>query len=162
MKIKIKKKSYEEVLAKPVGIHHSPLRQLWIFRLLLKLLSIPDLWATHFTHREIGMERLGKHEPCLILMNHSSFIDLKIAATILYPRPFSIVCTSDGFVGKNWLMRLIGCIPTKKFVTDMNLVRDMLFALKKLNSSVLMYPEASYSFDGTATPLPHLQEKSTN
>lgn len=51
-------------------------------------------------------------------------------------------------------MRAIGCIPTKKFVTDMVLIRDMLFALKQLKSSVLMFPEASYSFDGTATPLP--------
>lgn len=51
-------------------------------------------------------------------------------------------------------MRMIGCIPTKKFVTDMVLVRDMMFSLKKLKSSVLMFPEASYSFDGTATPLP--------
>ena len=100
------------------------------------------------------MERLGRREPCLILMNHSSFIDLKIAASILYPRPFNIVCTSDGFVGKNGLMRAVGCIPTKKFITDMTLVRDMLHALKKENSSVLMFPEASYSFDGTATPLP--------
>lgn len=154
MKIKVKDKPYEEVLASPVGLHHSPVRPMWIFRLLLKLLSIPDLRAVKFTHREIGMERLGKREPCLILMNHSSFVDLKIAATVLYPRPFNIVCTTDGFVGKNWLMRAIGCIPTKKFITDMVLVRDMLFALKKLNSSVLMFPEASYSFDGTATPLP--------
>lgn len=154
MKIKIKDMALEEVLARPVGLHRSPVRPARIFRLLLKLLSLPDLRATHFTHREIGMERLGKGEPCLILMNHSSFIDLKIAAAILYPRPFNIVCTSDGFVGKNWLMRAIGCIPTKKFVTDMGLVRDMLFALKKLKSSVLMFPEASYSFDGMATPLP--------
>lgn len=154
MKIKIREKAIEEVLASPVGLHQSPVRPMRIFRLLLKLLSIPDLRATHFVYKEIGMEQLGKEEPCLIIMNHSSFIDLKIAATILYPRPFQTVCTSDGFVGKNWLMRAIGCIPTKKFVTDMVLVRDMLFALKKLRSSVLMFPEASYSFDGTATPLP--------
>jgi hypothetical protein len=30
----------------------------------------------------------------------------------------------------------------------------MEYMLKKKNTSVLMYPEASYSFDGTATPLP--------
>lgn len=154
MKIKIKEARYEDVLALPVGLHRRPLRPGPAFRLLLKALSASDLKATHFTHREIGMEKLGKREPCLILMNHSSFIDLKIAATILYPRPFNIVCTSDGFVGKNGLMRAIGCIPTKKFVTDMTLVRDMMYALKKLGSSVLMFPEASYSFDGTATPLP--------
>lgn len=154
MKIKIKEKKYEDVLALRVGRHQEPLRPGILFRTLLKALSAADLKATHFTSRETGMEKLGKREPCLLLMNHSSFIDLKIAATVLYPRPFNIVCTSDGFVGKNWLMRAIGCIPTKKFVTDMVLVRDMLFAVKKLNSSVLMFPEASYSFDGTATPLP--------
>lgn len=154
MKIKIKEKNYEDVLAMPVGIHLRPVRPMRFFRWLMKALSVSDLRATNFTHKEIGMERLGKNEPCLILMNHSSFIDLKIAAAILYPRPFNIVCTSDGFVGKNRLMRAVGCIPTKKFITDMVLVRDMLYALKKLNCSVLMFPEASYSFDGTATPLP--------
>ena len=154
MKIKIKEKAYEDVLACPVGRHRSPVRPLRIFRFLLKVLSMPDLKATGFSHREYGMERLGEKEPCLILMNHSSFIDLKIAAAVLYPRPFNTVCTSDGFVGKNRLMRVIGCIPTKKFVTDMVLVRDMMYALKNLGSSVLMFPEASYSFDGTATPLP--------
>ncbi|MCI9219089.1 MAG: hypothetical protein HFH94_05045 [Lachnospiraceae bacterium] len=136
MKIKVKEMAIEGVLAHPVGLHQSPVRPMRIFRLLLKLLSIPDLRATHFSHREIGMERLGKGDPCLILMNYSSFIDLKIAATLLYPRPFNVVCTSDGFVGKNRLMRAIGCIPTKKFVTDMVLIRDMLFALKQLKSSV--------------------------
>lgn len=154
MKIKVKEARYEDVLARPVRRHRQPLRPGPLFRFLLKALSASDLKATHFTHREIGMEKLGKHEPCLILMNHSSFIDLKIAATILYPRPFNIVCTTDGFVGKDWLMRAIGCIPTKKFVTDTVLIRDMLFALKKLGSSILMFPEAGYSFDGTATLLP--------
>lgn len=55
---------------------------------------------------------------------------------------------------KNWLMRQIGCIPTKKFLTDSTLVRDMIYALRELKSSVLMYPEAGYTFDGTATTLP--------
>ena len=100
------------------------------------------------------MERLGSDEPALFLMNHSIFIDLKIAATVLYPRPFNIVCTSDGFVGKQGLMRNLGCIPTKKFILDTTLVRDMRYAVETLHDSILLYPEASYSFDGTATPLP--------
>lgn len=154
MKIKIVNKSYDEVLALPKGKHRKPMKQHVFFRWLIQLLSIVDLWQTKFSYEQIGMEKLGKDEPCLILMNHSSFIDLKIAFKLLSSRPFNIVCTSDGFVGKNWLMRLIGCIPTKKFISDTNLVRDMMYAVKTLKSSVLMYPEASYSFDGTATPLP--------
>lgn len=154
MKIKVKKMDYDEVLKQPSSKKLPPRRPSILFRTLLKLLSSSDLKATNFTYTQTGMERWGKNEPALILMNHSSFIDLKIASTVIYPRPFNIVCTSDGFVGKEWLMRRIGCIPTNKFVTDAQLVRDILYALKTNNCSVLMYPEASYSFDGTATPLP--------
>lgn len=154
MKIKTAKKSYEQVLALPAPVHLKPIRQHILFRIVLRVLSTWDLWATHFTYRKIGMERLKKGEPCLVLMNHTSFIDLKIASVVLFPRPFQIVCTSDGFVGKKRLMRMIGCIPTRKFMSDVVLVRDMIYALRELKSSVLMYPEASYSFDGTQTPLP--------
>ena len=154
MKIKIAKSDYEKVLALPKKTREKPKKPNILFRTLLKVVSTPDLLATHFKCRKIGMERLSKNEPCLILMNHSSFIDLKIASSVLYPRPFNIVCTSDGFVGKKWLMRNLGCIPTQKFVTDIALVRDMVYAVKTLKTSVLMYPEAGYSFDGTATTLP--------
>ena len=154
MKLKTISKSYDEVVAMPKPKHRKPIRPNMFFRTLLRVVSIPDLKATDFTCEKIGMEKLGKKEPCLYLMNHCSFIDLEIAATILYPRPFNIICTSDGFVGKDWLMHSIGCIPTNKFTSDLHLLRDMSHAVKKLGNSVLMYPEASYSFDGTSTPLP--------
>ncbi len=127
-------------MALPRPERQKPLKPSLFVRTLLKTLSAADLKATHFQCRRIGMERLDAEEPCLILMNHSSFIDLKIAATILYPRPFNIVCTSDGFVGKEWLMRHLGCIPTQKFVSDLSLVRDMRYAVNELHSSVLMFP----------------------
>ena len=65
---------------------------------------------------------------------------------MLFPRPFNIVCTTDGFVGKHYLMRSLGCTPTNKFVADLGLVRDMRYCFQKLKSSVLMFPEAGYSF----------------
>ncbi len=154
MKIKIKHAAFSDVLQMPSRNAHKVKNPNILFTTLVRLLSLPALWSTRFTYRRIGMERLGKREACLILMNHSGFIDLKIASKLLYPRPYNIVCTSDGFVGKNWLMRQLGCIPTQKFVTDSRLVRELITALKKRGCSVLMYPEASYSFDGTATPLP--------
>lgn len=154
MKIKVVNKSYEDAMALPRQAHINPKRPSLLFRTLLRLVSVPDLLATRFCCRKIGMERLGKREAALILMNHASFIDLKIAATVLYPRPFNIVCTSDGFVGKRWLMRQLGCIPTQKFVTDHRLVRDAMRAVRKNKCSLLMYPEAGYSLDGTATVLP--------
>ena len=83
MKIKTAYMDIEEVLAQPVRQHIYPKRPNIFFRTLLRMMSAPDLKATNFKYREIGMEKLGKKEPCLILMNHSSFIDLKIAATVL-------------------------------------------------------------------------------
>ena len=153
MKIKTRKLPYEKVAALPKGKHRLPLRPNFLLSSVVRILSIFDLVPTHFRYTTEGMEKLCK-EPVLILMNHSSFIDLKIVSKIFYPKRFGIVCTSDGFVGKEWLMRFLGCIPTQKFVSDMTLIQDMEYMLKKKKTSVLMYPEASYSFDGTATPLP--------
>ena len=154
MNIKTKKRSYEQVMALPRPKHRNPLRPLFLLQLLIRILAILDLVPTRFKFRKQGMDKIGKKEPCLILMNHSSFIDLKIASRIFFPKRYGIVCTTDGFVGKNWLMRLLGCIPTQKFVSDVSLIRDMEYMLKTKKTSVLMFPEASHSFDGTATPLP--------
>ena len=154
MKIKVVDMTYEQALSQPSAKHCPPQKPSLAFRGLLRVASVPDLRATHFRCEKRGMEQLADDEPCLILMNHSCFLDLEIAETVIYPRPFKIVCTSDGFVGKEALMRSIGCIPTSKFCSDAALVRDMLYCVRKLKTSILLYPEASYSFDGTATPLP--------
>lgn len=119
----------------------------------MRLASTPDLHAVHFAYEKKNLERAGKG-PWLVLMNHSSFLDLEIASKILFPKRYNIVCTSDGLVGKEGLMRHLGCIPTQKFVTDLKLITDIKHAVQNNKISVLMYPEASYSFDGTATPLP--------
>ncbi len=154
MKIKVVKKSYDEVVNLPVKPHKKPLKPNFILATVIRVLSFFSLFPLKFKFKKIGMQKISKREPALILMNHSSFIDLKIASKLLYPRRYNIVMTSDGFVGKNLLMRLIGCIPTQKFISDSVLVRDIFHCIKKNKTSVLMYPEASYSFDGTATPLP--------
>lgn len=154
MKIKTKTMTYDQVIALPRPAHKNPLKPNFILQTVIRVLSIFDLCPVKFKYTKHGMEKISKKEPCLILMNHSSFLDLKIASKIFYPRRHGIVCTSDGFVGKKLLMRMIGCIPTKKFVNDVTLIRDIEYMLKKKKTNVLMYPEASYSFDGTATPLP--------
>lgn len=153
MKIKTENRSFESVMALPRAQHKKPMRPSFLLSTLVRLLGAADLRQTKFCYTSEGMDKV-KNNPCLILMNHSSFIDLEIVSKIFYPRQYGIVCTSDGFVGKELLMRKLGCIPTQKFVSDVTLISDMEYMLRELNRSVLMYPEASYSFDGTATPLP--------
>lgn len=152
MQIKIIEKPYEEVMALPRPKHIEPHRPSVFFRTLVRALSQIDLWKARFSFTGSLDKANG---PYFILMNHSSFIDLKIASRILYPMPYHIVCTHDAMVGKAWLMRSIGCIPTKKFVTDLSLIHDIRHALAH-KTSVLMYPEAGYSFDGKATAMPKL------
>ena len=138
MKTTVKELSYEQVMQLPERKLQKPVKPAPFWRWLIKTLAKADLKATSFKANYIGMEKLGKKEPCLVLMNHSCFMDLEIAETVLYPRPLNIICTSDGFVGKNWLMRSIGCIPTNKFIADFVMVKNMKYAIEKLGSSVLM------------------------
>lgn len=154
MKIKVIDKSYREVMEKEKQKHKRPIKPNMFFRILMKLISLPDMKKNGFYCEKVGMERLGKKEPALYLMNHSSFIDLEIVATAMFPKPFNIVTSTDAFVGKEWLLRHIGCIPTKKFVHDPSLIRDIMHSLKKLRSNVVLFPEAGYSFDGKTTTLP--------
>lgn len=153
MKIKVIDKPYQEVMALPRAPHKYPRKPSRLVHAVMRIASIPDLRDVGFTYESIGMERAGKG-PWLVLMNHSSFLDFEIVSRILFPRPYHIVATSDGFVGKEWLMRSLGCIPTQKFVRDPQLIADMKHALWNNRTSVVLYPEASYSFDGTTTPLP--------
>ncbi len=158
MKTTVKTMDFTAVSALPRYPHKNPRKPNIFFRTLIRILAFFGMMGTKFTYETERMELLGKDEPCLILMNHSCFLDMQIAYRLLYPRPFNIICTSDAFVGlwglMEWVMRAIGCVPTQKFVTDIGLIQDMTYCLKTLKSSILMYPEASYSFDGTCTPLP--------
>lgn len=153
MKIKTRKSNYEQVMSLPRPRPKKPKKPNPFFRTLIRVASMPDLWSVKFSYSFPNKKQVLS-QPCLILMNHSSFIDLEISSGILYPHPYCIVSTTDGLVGKEWLMRQIGCIPTQKFVSDLKLIRDMKYALKEKKTHVLMFPEAGYSFDGRATVLP--------
>ena len=154
MKIKIKKMTYEEVLKLPRLKRKKPLKpQKWLAT-IARLACEPTLRNIQFSYTTERMDLVGD-QPCLILMNHSSFTDMKLAYGIFYPKRISFVTSVDamsGILGK--FMRLLGCTPTHKFVTDMTLLSDINYMLKKNKSSVIMYPEAGYSFDGTTTTLP--------
>lgn len=154
MKTTIQTKSIDEVLALPKPSAKKPLRPFFPLFLLIYLLSLFETWRIGFRYTKVGMEKLKKKEPFLILMNHSSFLDLKIASRIFFPRRYTIVTSSDAFVGKRLLMRLIGCISTQKFVTDLALLRDIRYSLETLRCPVLMFPEAGYTFDGRSNLLP--------
>ena len=154
MKISKRRMSYEEVLKLPRLQHKNPRKPSKLLAAVVRFVSGFALRETDFSYTTERMELVGD-QPCLILMNHSSFTDMKLAYGIFYPRPLGIITTVDGMCGiLGKLMHFLGCVPTHKFVSDVTLIRDMEYMLKENRTSVLMYPEASYSFDGRATTLP--------
>ena len=153
MKIKTKHLSYDEVMSLPSWEHKKPKKPSKLLAGVARIALGGELKKVGFTCERVDMEKAG-NGPWLVLMNHCSFTDLSIAFEVLKGRPFSIVCTSDALVGKEWLMRTLGNIPTRKFVSDMTLISDMDYALNTNKASVLMYPEAGYSLDGTGTKIP--------
>ena len=154
MKINTRNLPYEEVLKLPRLEHRTPRMPSKALAAVVRIASAPTLWKTKFHYTTERMELVGD-EPCLILMNHCSFTDMKLAYGIFYPKPLGIVTSVDamtGILGK--LMRILGCTPTHKYVSDLTLIKDMEYMLKTNKTSVLMYPEAGYSFDGRTTTLP--------
>ena len=154
MKINTRELSYDEVLQLPRLKHRNPLKPNRFLATIVRIACIPTLWKTKFSYTTERMDLVGD-QPCLILMNHSSFTDMKLAFGIFYPRRMGIVASVDamsGFLGK--LMRFLGCTPTHKYVADISLIQDIKYMLRENKTSVLMYPEAGYSFDGRTTTLP--------
>lgn len=154
MKINTRNMPYEEVLKLPRLQARKPRKPSRLLATVVRLASLPTLWKTNFSYTTERMELVGD-KPCLILMNHSSFTDMKLAYAIFYPKRFGIVTSVDamtGILGK--LMRLLGCTPTHKYIADFSLIKNINYMLKTNKTSVLMYPEAGYSFDGRATTLP--------
>ena len=146
---------FDEVRKLPKLKHKNPRMPSRFLATVVRVAVEPTLRQIKFSYTSERMELIGKDEPCLILMNHSSFTDMKLAYGIFYPRKMGIVTSVDamsGILGK--LMRFLGCTPTHKYITDISLLKDIEYMLRVNKTSVLMYPEAGYSFDGRSTVLP--------
>ena len=128
-----------------------PIRQPIFFVWLIWLLSKFALIGKKYKIEKINME--GLKPPYMMLSNHMYFIDFELAAMGTLPHRVNNVVNIDGYVMRPWLMELIGCICTRKFVNDLHLVKSIRHVLKK-GDILSMYPEARYSPIGTTAFLP--------
>jgi len=128
-----------------------PLHQGKFWTGLIWLLSRMMLIGKDYKVEKINME--GLKAPYLMLSNHMHFIDFELAAMGTWPHPVSNVVSIDGYVIKGFLLEWIGAIATRKFTTDVHLVKSIRHVLKR--GDVLgLYPEARYSPCGTLAFLP--------
>lgn len=122
-------------------------------RVLAWILSFSDLWARRHKLEKINME--GIDGPYLLLVNHNAFLDFKVVTKATFPKGVTNVVAIDGFIKREKLLRDAGCIMKRKFTNDPILVRHIIYAIRKLKQTVVLYPEARYSLDGTQSKLPH-------
>lgn len=128
-----------------------PMRTSWYLRPLTWLLSAPDTIRHQTVIRRHGTE--GLVPPYLMLCNHNAFMDFKVATRTIYPHRANYVVAIDGFIGREELLRRVGCICKRKFTNDITLIRQLKAVID--NGDVAMiYPEARYSLCGTTAVLP--------
>ena len=128
-----------------------PMHQTIFWTGLIWVLSRFALIGKTYKVEKIGME--GLKPPYMLLSNHMHFIDFELAAMGTWPHPISNVVSIDGYVIKGFLLEWIGAIATRKFTTDIHLVKSIRHVLKR-GDVLAMYPEARYTPCGTLAFLP--------
>ena len=123
----------------------------WFLQPLEWALSLPATIRHRTVIKKYGTEDLKP--PYLLLCNHNAFMDFKVATKAIFPHRANYVVAIDGFIGREGLLRSIGCICKRKFTNDVTLIRQLKRVIENGNIAVL-YPEARYSLCGTTAVLP--------
>lgn len=146
-------KSVEEVKAMPrFDLKSMPKRPKWYLQVLAWVLAFPETFKVHSTIRRHNME--GLKGPYILLCNHNSFLDFKVATRAVFPRRSSYIVAVDGYINREGIMRNVGCFMKRKFVSDSALIRQIKYSLETNKTICQIYPEARYSLVGTTSPLP--------
>lgn len=108
-------------------------------------------WLHRVKVQKIDMK--GVKPPYVLLCNHNSFYDFYIMSSIIKPHTGHFPGAVDDFIGREWISRRIGIFPTRKFATDISLVRASRKIIK--NGGMLgLYAEARYSLCGITEVIP--------
>lgn len=126
-------------------------RTAWYLRPIIWLLTFPQVLLHNTKIQKEGMA--GIRPPYLLLCNHNAFYDFSVAAVATFPHRVNYVVAIDGFIGREWLMRKVGCICKRKFTSDLVLVRQLKRVVDH-GDVACVYPEARYSLCGTNAVLP--------
>jgi hypothetical protein len=146
-------KSIEEVKAmERFDMQSMPRKAKWYLQLLAWFLAIPETFQVHSKIRKHNMK--GLKGPFILLCNHNSFLDFKVATRGVFPKKSTYIVAVDGFINREGLMRNVGCFMKRKFLSDIKLVRQIKHSLEKNQTVCQIYPEARYSLVGTQSMLP--------
>lgn len=146
-------KEYEDVkVLEGFNTKAMPKKPKWHLQVLAWCLSFPETLSVRAKVQKHRME--GLEGPYIMLCNHNSFIDFKVATKAVFPRRSNYIVAIDGFIGREDLMIKVGCFMKRKFESDIMIVRQIKHSLYKNKVICQIYPEARYSLVGTQSVLP--------
>jgi ribosomal protein L37AE/L43A len=125
----------------------------WYLRPITWLLSFPEVKLLYRTkiHKE-AMK--GFKAPYLVLCNHNSFIDFKVLTIATFPSRVNYIVALDGFISRNWLLRMVGGVCCRKFINDLIVIKQIQHCITVNRCITALYPEARYSLTGTTSIIP--------
>ncbi len=146
-------KTIKEVDEMPrFDMYEKPRKVKWYLQILAWILSFPETISVGAKIKKYNMK--GLKGPYILLVNHNSFLDFKVATKAVFPRSSNYVVAIDGFINREELLRNVGCIGKRKFITETTVVKNIRSGLVDLKQICQIYPEARYSLTGTTAILP--------
>ena len=128
-----------------------PKNPCFIMNIAKGIISFPDLKKRNAKITKENMEEL-EGKPYLLLINHSSMVDFNLMLKATHPYPVNNVMSIEGFnTYTEPLMRSLGVIGKRKYVSDVNLIRNIKYSLYTLKNIFVLFPEARYSLDGATS-----------
>ena len=96
----------------------------------------------------------GLKPPFLVVGTHHSFTDFYVTPLTLFPYRANYISELEGFENfGEWIYRQIGCLGTRKFVSDLALIKNIKRVIARKGVMVI-YPEARYANIGTSSEIP--------
>ncbi len=124
---------------------------------IIRLLHIPDVMLLSLLRKGHKLEKInmdGLKPPYILLSNHMQWMDFAVLFNAVYPERMNLVAANHVYYKNSSLMEKLGCLCTRKFTTDLSLVRNCHKVLQNYGDIFAMFPEARYSPDGTTSVLP--------
>lgn len=126
-----------------------PYLLMWLIHILVKIMLLGRKIKITFT----GGKKPKR--PALILATHTAFNDFYMLFSAVKTPRINYVTAIDAYYDMSTpLMHIIGAICKRKFISDLNLMRNLKYTVDKLQNVAVIYPEARYSLDGTTSYLP--------
>lgn len=106
-----------------------------------------------FGYRRLGVHRVPRRGPLLVVSNHQSYLDSVAVGTALYPRLATHLARSGLFRSHTFgsIIATFNAVPIREEEGDLGAIRTVIERLK-LGDAVIIYPEGSRTPSGEINP----------